>query len=127
MTSIRKMVYNKLITIADRVFFDKAPPGEEFPHVVYSFPNEGRAYKKQVEKLLEIRVYDHEKDGYNVSIELETMTDEVETAFDYKTASHGTTTAWFKKIARTEIPFPVDEETWGRELLFEMRNYKMGD
>ncbi len=123
MTSIRKMVYNKLILIADRVFFTKAPTGTEFPFVVFSYPYEGRAYKQQVEKMLQIRVYDHEKDGYNVSSEIESVTDAIEAAFDYQTAEHEASSAWFRKIGRTELPFPVDEEVWGRELLFEMRNY----
>lgn len=126
MTSIRTMVYAKAAAIADRVFFVKAPEGTTFPYVVFSFPDEGRAYHQQIEKMLQLRVYDHEKDGYTVATEIETLTDELEETFDYKTASHETTTAWFRKIGRNEIPFPEDDETWGRELLFEMRNYKLG-
>jgi len=126
MTSIRTMVYAKAVAITTRVFFNKAPRGTEFPYVVFSFPDEGRAYHNQVEKMLQVRVYDHEKDSYNVALEIETLTDELEAVFDYKTASHETTTAWFRKIGRIEIPFPVDDQTWGRELLFEMRNYKLG-
>lgn len=128
MISIRTMAYDRIEEAVsfDRVFFNKAPQGTEFPYVVFSFPNEGRAYHEQVEKLLQVRVYDHEKDGYNVATELEAAVDAIEAAFDYKTATEGTTTAWFKKIGRTELPFPADEEVWGRELLFEMRNYKLG-
>ena len=126
MTSIRTMVYAKAVAIADRVYFDKAPEGTLFPYVVFSFPDEGRAYHQQIEKMLQIRVYDHEKDQYNVATAIETLTGELEEAFDYRTASHETTTAWFRKIGRIEIPFPVDDQTWGRELLFEMRNYKLG-
>ena len=126
MTSIRKMVYDKAVAIATRVFFDKPTIGTKFPYVVFSFPNEGRAYHNQVEKMLQVRVYDHEKDAYDVMTAIETLTDELEAAFDYITAASGETTAWFRKIGRTEIPFPEDDKTWGRELLFEMRNYKLG-
>jgi len=126
MTEIRKMVYVKAAAIATRVFFNKVPEGTKFPYVVFSFPDEGRAYHNQIEKMLQIRVYDHEKDAYNVATAIETLTDELETAFDYMTATSGETTAWFRKIGRIEIPFPGDEKTWGRELLFEMRNYKLG-
>lgn len=127
MTSIRTMVFAKLAELAERVYFDKAPEGTEFPYVVFAFPAEGRAYKQQVEKLLQIRVYDHEKSAYNVATAIEDLTDLIESNFDYKTATHDTTTAWYRKIGRTEIPFPTDDETWGRELLFEMRNYKLGE
>jgi len=126
MTDIRTMVFVKASTIADRVFFNKAPRGTAFPYVIFSFPDEGRAYHQQIEKMLQIRIYDHEKDGYNCPLEIEAITDNLEAGFDYKTASHDTTTAWFRKIGRNEIPFPEDDETWGRELLFEMKNYKLG-
>ena len=126
MTAIRTMIYAKAAAIATRVFFNKAPRGTEFPYVVFSFPEEGRAYHNQIEKMLQIRVYDHEKDAYNVATAIETLTDELEAAFDYKTATSGETKAWFRKIGRIEIPFPEDDQTWGRELLFEMRNYQLG-
>ncbi len=127
MTNIRTMVYDKLSPLCDNVFFSKAPEGTTFPYVVFSFPAEGRAYHQQVEKMLQIRVYDHQKDKYNMATEIEALTDDIEAVFDYRTAASGTTSAWFRKIGRIEIPFPPDEETWGRELTFEMRNYKTGE
>ena len=69
MTSIRTMVYTKAVAITDRVYFNKAPEGIAFPFVVFSFPDEGRAYHNQVEKMLQVRVYDHEKDSYNVALD----------------------------------------------------------
>ena len=84
MTAIRTMIYAKAAAIATRVFFNKAPRGTEFPYVVFSFPEEGRAYHNQIEKMLQIRVYDHEKDAYDVMTAIEALTDELEAALDRK-------------------------------------------
>ena len=123
----RKIVYDKLIALCPRVYYQQAPQGAVFPYVVFVFPTEGRQYKHQVERMLEVNVYDSSDSGYNVALEIENLTDSIDKVLDYQTGNYGDIRAWFRRIGRTAIPYPSDSNIWRRELLYVYTTYNMGE
>lgn len=124
MNNLKKIVYEKLVTVLPNVYFDRALQGTTFPYVVFSFPNEGRHYKDQVVREVEVSLYDTSKTGYNVSQAIDDMADEIIRVLDYKTGSQGVISVWFKIENRIETPFPDGVDVWGRTLQFTARTYK---
>ena len=66
----------------------------------------------------------HQKSGYNVANEIDTLTDNVKASLDYKTGSQDATSVWFKFEQRTEVPFPMEQLYGGRVLRFTAHTYK---
>jgi hypothetical protein len=124
LNDLRKIVYDKLATVLANVYFDRAKQGTTFPYAVFSFPAEGRHYKEQVARELEVSLYDVAKSGYNVASAIEDMADEIVRVLDYSTGSHGDTSVWFRIDNRIETPFPDGVDMWGRTLQFTARTYK---
>lgn len=124
MFDLRKIVYQAISTYCPRCYYGQAAQGCEFPYIVFSFPSNGRAYKEQVARELEVAIYDAPKSGYNVANEIDTLTDNVKASLDYKTGSQDATSVWFKFEQRTEVPFPDGATIWGRVLRFTAHTYK---
>lgn len=121
---VRTIVYQQLSTLTDNVYYEVAPDDAILPYIVYSFPSDGRVYKNQSVSDLQIDIYDADRDGYNVSREIDNTLREVVILFDYKSFSQGESSFWMKQTSRQAIPFPEDSNMWARQLIFETRIYR---
>ena len=92
------------------------PHDAVLPYIVYSFPSNGRLYRNQSVSDLQVEIYDVDRDGYNVSVEIDRTVSEVEQLFDYQSFSQGETSFWFRLTGRTALPFPDDVNIWSRRL-----------
>ncbi len=124
MLDLRTIIYQRLSPLCPRCYYGQATQGSAYPYVVFSFPSNGRAYKEQVQREVEIAIYDAPKTGYNVATAIDTLADEITRVLDYKTGSQGDTSVWFKFEQRTELPFPDGTTMWGRLLRFTAHTYK---
>lgn len=121
---VRKIVYQELTKVCPAVYYEEVPHNAKLPYIVYTFPSDGRVYKNQVVSDLQVDIFDVERDGYNVSREIDRMLRKVELAFDYKSFMEGETSFWFKRTSRTAIPFPEDVNMRARQMVFETRIYR---
>jgi hypothetical protein len=122
--NLRKIVFSKVSPLCSNLFYEEAPQDTAYPYVVFSFPSNGRAYKGQVQRELELAIYDAPKSGYNVATAIDNLADEITRVLDYTTGAQGDLSAWFKFEQRTEIPFPDGTTMWGRILRFTAHTYK---
>lgn len=122
---VRKVVYQQLIKVCPNVYYEDVPHDAVLPYIVYSFPSNGRLYRNQSVSDLQVEIYDVDRDGYNVSVEIDRTVSDVERLFDYQSFSQGETSFWFRLTGRTALPFPDDVNIWSRRLVFETRIYKL--
>lgn len=121
---IGEVVYNSIKEHCDRVYYQEPPEDAIIPYVVYQFPNEGRAYKDQVELYLEINIFDAERDDYNVSFEIDSLADNINLSLDHKSFLNGSTSFWMKRTSMIRVPFPEDVHIWSRQLEFQIKTYR---
>lgn len=121
---VRKVLYQLLKTLGIDVYYEIAPDDAILPYIVYSSPTDGRVYKNQVVSDVQIDIYDAERDGYNVAVEIDNYLKEVESLLDYKSFAEGNSSFWFKRTSRQAIPFSEDSNIWARQLVFETRIYR---
>jgi hypothetical protein len=119
---VRDIVYNALSAVCDRVYYQEAPQGAIYPYVVYSFPSEEWQLKDQERYILEVLVYDIDKNGYNVANEIESLTRKLDDVLNYKSLESADNKAWFYRVSRLALPYV--ENIWRRELRYRMRNYR---
>lgn len=125
MNDLIKIVYQLLTEVSDNVYFQKAPQDASLPYIVFSFPNEGRGHRGQIEKVLEIHIYDCEREDYFVADSIETMADSINNVLDYITDTDTNYSYWFRRISRISVPYPPESNIWHRELRYSMKTYKL--
>ena len=131
MNNLRKIVYNKLLNVPSltesKIFYAKAPQGSALPYVVFSFPSTGRKHKGQEDKVLEINIYDCERDNYNVADSIEQQTDDIDAELDYSSEASDGWSYWFRRTSRISVPYSQESNIWRRELRYSMKAYDIGE
>lgn len=121
---LRQAVYDKLVAVGQDVYYETAPDHAKLPYIVYSFPSELISYQKRIVKLLQIDLYDVEREGYNVKEKIELTADNVDAVIDYVPLAYGSVIGWCRRLNRIGVPFPEGTNLMQRELTYELKTYK---
>ena len=122
MLDIMKFLTQELKKISPRVFNGNATKDAVFPYVVFKIPTSNIMEKNREDVIIEIDVWDIQKDGYDATINVEVLTSKIDKFLKNARYNGDNSVLIFQKINRLSLP-DEDENVKRRQLRYLVKFY----
>lgn len=122
MLDIMKFLTQELKKISPRVFNGNATKDAVFPYVVFKIPTSNIMEKNREDVIIEIDVWDIQKDGYDATINVEVLTSEIDNFLKNARFNGDNAVLIFQKMNRLSLP-DEDENIKHRQLRYLVKFY----
>lgn len=122
MLEIMKYLTTELKKFSPRVFNDNANTNAIFPYVVFSINTSSIIEKNREDIIVEIDIWDYQKDNYDATVNTELLTDRID-KFLRNVRHNGEKSVFiFEKIGRLNLP-DEDGNVKRRQLRYVVKYY----
>lgn len=115
-------VTEQLKKSCSRVSFKRAKDNDTFPYVVYNLPSTSEVVANRDDIILEIDIWDIQRDGYDVISSIENLTDTIDKSLKDIRYLDGKHLLMFQRLNRLVLP-DEDKNIERRQLRYLIKSY----
>lgn len=123
MLNIMKFLTRELKKFSKQVFNENATENAIFPYVVFNVTSTSITEKDREDVIVEIDIWDYQKDGYDAIVNVEMLTDKIDKYLRSVRQKEGDSLLIFEKINRLSLP-DEDSNIKRRQLRYVVKYYE---